>query len=412
MRPFIKRALQKLDQLDRNKSHSFIITASREIDRLETVLDSLIRGILVCDTSHKLILANKAARRFLSIISYEQARETVWSVINEDLIAEFLAQALISKDKVEEREFNVDINGMTRLLSVSIMPLIQSRQVSGTLILIDDITERRAREVKLRRMENLASLTTLAAGVAHEIKNPLGSLSIHVQLIQKMLDANRGEDAFFGQIDKYLKVVNEEVDRLNAIVVDFLFAVRPMNADLRRGNINEFINELTEFVSLELKASKIKIILNLGNDLPLIDFDPGLMKMAMLNLVKNAAAAMTDGGKLTITTDGTGGEVRISVADTGIGIPEENFPKIFDPYFTTKTDGTGLGLTLVFKIVREHQGEINVVSREGHGSVFTITLPMPQTEKRLLAYDLPPETGSMKPVFPAREPAMPAGRDQ
>jgi len=388
MRQFIKRALQRLDELSIEKSRNFILAASREIDCLETVLDSLPRGILVCDTAHKLILANKASRRFLSIVSYEQAMETVWSVIPERMVAEFLAHTLLSAGKVEESEFDVEVNGTLRLLSVSVMPLVKDRQVSGSVILVDDITERRAREGRMRRMENLASLTTLAAGVAHEIKNPLGSLSIHVQLIKKAVDAQEELCPLLQRthIDKYLKVVNEEIDRLNSIVVDFLFAVRQLNADFRRGNINTLVRELAEFVSFELENAGVECVLNLAEDMPLVKFDWRLMRQALLNLIKNALAAMNDGGKLTITTEASEGELRINVADTGIGIPEENFSKIFEPYFTTKETGSGLGLTMVFKIIKEHRGEISVRSREGEGSVFFITLPMPQTEQRLITY--------------------------
>jgi len=402
MRQFIKRALQKLDEFDKEKGRNVILTASREIDRLETVMDSLPGGILVCDTAHNLILANKAARRFLSIVSYEQGREPVWSVIPGEAVAEFLAHTLESKDKAEEREFDVAVSSTPRLLSVSVMPLVQERQVSGSLILVDDITERRAREGRMRRMENLASLTTLAAGVAHEIKNPLGSLSIHAQLIQKSMDAQKklctdeheargggcDPSKYFPIIDKYLNVVNEEMDRLNSIVVDFLFAVRPMNADLRKGNINAFIKELAEFVSFELSASGIECVLNLADDPPLVYYDERLMKQALLNLIKNAITAMSAGGTLTITTEASGSELRIIIADTGAGIPEENFSKIFEPYFTTRDTGSGLGLTMVFKIIKEHQGEISVRSREGEGSVFFITLPIPhQTGQRLLAFE-------------------------
>ena len=403
MRQFIKRALKRLDELDLKKSHDLILTASREIDRLETVLDSLPRGILVCDTSHNLILANKAARRFLSIVSYEQARESVWSVIPEEMIANFLALTLMSRDKAEEREFNVEVNDLVRLLSVSVMPLVQDRQVTGSLILVDDITERRAREGRMRRMENLASLTTLAAGVAHEIKNPLSSLSIHVQLIKKSMDANKKlyyEDhpdenpdsnsragEYFRLLDKHLKVINEEIERLNNIVVDFLFAVRPMNAELRKGDINVLVTELAEFVSFELKNACIECVLNLSENLPLVYFDERLMKQALLNLIQNAIAAMSMGGKLTITTEASEGELRINVADTGEGIPEENLSKIFEPYFTTKKNGSGLGLTMVFKIIKEHEGEISVRSREGEGAVFFITLPIPQINRGLLTYD-------------------------
>ena len=392
MRQFIKRALQKADKLKPEQWRDLLISSANEIDRLETVMDSLPRGILVCDTAHNLVLANKAARRFLSIVSYEQAKESAWSVIGDEMVAEFLANTLLSSDKAEEREFDIEVNGVQRLLSVSVMPVVQDRQVSGSLVLVDDITERRGREAKMRRMENLASLTTLAAGVAHEIKNPLGSLSIHVQLIQKTLAKSKkrlphGQDMQIDQIEKYLGVVNEEVDRLNRIVLDFLFAVRPMNAELRKGDLNALITELVKFVAIELQDARIESVLDLAEELPPLYFDGGLMKQALLNLIKNAAAAMEGGGRLSISTEVLEGEARIIVADTGIGIPEDELGKIFEPYFTTKDNGTGLGLTVVFKVIREHQGDIAVRSREGEGTVFIITLPLPQIDRRLIAYN-------------------------
>ena len=409
MRQFIERALGKADKLKCEQVHQLLVLAAGEIDSLERVMDSLPRGILVCDISHKLLLANKAARRFLSIASYEHARENVWNVIPERAVADFLAQTLLDADKAEEREFDTEINGMPRLLSVSVMPLVQDRQVSGSLILVDDITERRSREARMRRMENLASLTSLAAGVAHEIKNPLGSLSIHVQLIQKAMAAQKkicfdiasareGAEPcepkdYFSQIDRYLNVVNEEIDRLNSIVVDFLFAVRPMKVELRRGDINAFIRELLDFVSFELKESNIKTVMNLAENLGPLDFDSGLMKQALLNLLNNAAAAMGGGGTLSISTEEAPGEIRINVADTGAGISEENLAKIFEPYFSTKDTGTGLGLTMVFKVVKEHGGEIGVKSKEGEGTVFSISLPVPQLDRPLLAFQAAAEGG-------------------
>ena len=181
--------------------------------------------------------------------------------------------------------------------------------------------------------------------------------------------------------------MNEEIDRLNAIVVDFLFAVRPVNADLRRGNINELIMELADFVSFELKNSNIESVLNLSENLSAVDFDAGLMKQALLNVIQNAAAAMPCGGKLTITTEDMEEEILIIIADNGTGISEENLSKIFEPYFTTKESGTGLGLTMLFKVVKEHRGEVLVSSREGRGTVFTIALPKPQMERKMIAYE-------------------------
>jgi PAS domain S-box-containing protein len=401
MRHFIRRALQKIKKLTMEQIQDLLFSAAAEIDRLETVLDSLTEGILVCDTEHNLILVNKLAERFIPV-SYEQENTPIWLSVRNEKVAEFLETTLINGDRVEEREFDIEVKGIQRLLSIGVLPLVRDHQVTGSLIYIEDITEKRAKEAKLRRAENLASLTTLAAGVAHEIKNPLGSISIHIQLIQKAMNTNRemfnyahpeGQDhigqepmRYFNLLDKYIGVVNEEIDRLNRIVVDFLFAVRPMNMEFRKGNVNAILGDLIEFVGYELEGAGITYVLELGEDLPLIDVDERYMKQALLNLIKNAIAAMPEGGTLTIKTETQDTDIRISVFDTGIGIPEENRLKIFEPYFTTKENGSGLGLTLVFKIIREHQGEITVKSREGEGTCFIITMPIPQKEQRLITY--------------------------
>jgi signal transduction histidine kinase len=191
---------------------------------------------------------------------------------------------------------------------------------------------------------------------------------------------------YLDQLEKYLDVVNEEIDRLNHIVVDFLFAVRPMNMELLEGDINALITEMLSFVHYELEDAHIKAVLDLDETVPLLLIDERHMKQALLNLVKNAMAAMETGGVLTIATSLKNGAVYITVADTGVGIPEEYASKIFEPYFTTKQSGSGLGLTLVFKIIQEHQGEISVKSRPEEGTCFTISLPLPQRERRLISY--------------------------
>ncbi|MDR2397782.1 MAG: PAS domain S-box protein, partial [Spirochaetaceae bacterium] len=355
MRQFIKRALQKLNKMTGDQIRDILVSAAAEIERLETVLDSLAHGVLVCDTEHNLILANKYAERFLPLGYDEQGNGPIWTLIRDEPVAEFFETTLLGGDRVEEREFDVETKGKQRLLSLSVLPLVQDRQVSGSLIYVEDITEKRGKEARLRRMESLASLTTLAAGVAHEIKNPLGSLSIHIQLIQKALTVHRERSFaaspagsadpdqeptdYFKLLDTYIGVVNEEIDRLNGIVVDFLFAVRPMNMDFREGNLNTLIGELTDFVSFELKEAQIHCTLSLAEELPLIDFDERFMKQMLLNLIKNAIAAMPQGGALEIRTEKRDDEIILTLSDTGVGIPEENLSKIFEPYFTTKDTG-------------------------------------------------------------------------
>lgn len=400
MRQFISRALQKLSKLTPEQLGDLFSSMGGEIERLETVLDSLNEGVLVCDSEHNLILANKFAERVFPMAEQRQGIP-VWKLIRDEKTGLFLEETLRAGDRAD-REFDMEAKGIQRLLSLSVSPLVKDYHVTGSLIRVEDITEKRKNEARMRRMESLASLTTLAAGVAHEIKNPLGSISIHMQLLQKMMNKNVdlyyqahpeeregaddvGPNMYFKLFDKYTGVINEEIERLNHIVVDFLFAVRPVNLELREGNLNAFIRELMEFSGYELENAGVRPLLELGDNLPHLNFDERVLKQALLNLIQNAMAAMSgSGGVLTIKTELRDGEVELSVCDTGCGIPEQNLSKIFEPYFTTKENGSGLGLTLVFKIIREHGGEISVRSREGSGSCFIITLPVPQKERKLL----------------------------
>ncbi|MDR2701196.1 MAG: PAS domain-containing sensor histidine kinase [Spirochaetaceae bacterium] len=406
MRQIIKGAMQKISKLTPEQISGLFTSMVDDIDRLETVLESLAEGILVCDSEHCLVLANKFSERFLPLSRRGEDPVRIWALVRDDSIAAFLKETLLSGDRADGREFETEAKGIQRLLSISIFPLVKDYHVTGSLIHVDDITEKRRKEARMRQIENLASLTTLAAGVAHEIKNPLGSISIYIQLLQKAFAKNeelyflshpedrpdpnftvgeRGPTAYFVTFHRYMDVINEEIDRLNHIVVDFLFAVRPMNLNLREANINALIRELVEFTAYELQNTHVTTVLELDENLPLLDFDIQLMKQALLNLIQNAAAAMKGGGKLTLRTERKDTEAVISVIDTGAGIPEQNMAKIFEPYFTTKERGSGLGLTLVFKIVREHRGEITAASVEGEGTCFTITLPIFQRGRHLLS---------------------------
>jgi two-component system, sporulation sensor kinase E len=264
------------------------------------------------------------------------------------------------------------------------MPLVREGAIQGNVIHIEDVTEKRAREARLRRAESLAALTTLTAGVAHEIKNPLASIGIHIELIRKLIDGRKSVPA--RMVAENLAVIKEEVDRLNRIVVDFLFAVRPMNAELVPDDLNRLIRELMGFLRFELEQAGITVELELLEPCPLIRLDEKYMKQVLLNIVKNAISAMPNGGKLRLATSCKASMLVLAISDTGVGIPEENLDKIFEPYFTTKEFGSGLGLTLVYKIVKEHLGDIEVSSKVGQGTTFTLSFPIPQKEKRLIGY--------------------------
>ncbi len=394
MRRFVERAVAKLPRLNEDQMRSLLYALAEENGRMDAALDSMLDGIVVCDRDHLPIIYNKSAERMLRFAGADPSERPLWhSVVDEDL-SEFFRETLEGEETVLDREFGLEAKGSTRLIAVSVSTLVAQGRIEGAIVHMEDITEKRRKEAQLRRAESLASLTTLAAGVAHEIKNPLGSLSIHVQLIRKALLGKEEVETTF--LERHLGVVDEEIDRLNKIVVDFLFAVRPMDVHLRDSDPGELVAGIAEFIKPEADRAGVMVELKLGDNLPRVALDPRLMKQAVLNLVKNALAAMSGGGKLRLSAERVDEELRISVEDSGVGISEEDLPKIFEPYFTTKENGTGLGLTITFKIVREHDGEITVTSRPGQGSTFVISLPIPQREKRLLPYDGPESSAGPK----------------
>ena len=214
---------------------------------------------------------------------------------------------------------------------------------------------------------------------------PLAAMKIHIQLMQKALQKKGSitqEDAA-----KYLSVIDEEVDHLNSIAVDFLYAVKPMNTELKLSNINDIVLELASFLAPEAEDKNIEIKLELREFLPRIELDSRYVRQALLNLVQNAFAAMPTGGILTITTRLEGNFVLLKVEDTGSGIDSEKLAKIFEPYFTTKATGTGLGLTTVYKVMKEHGGDIHVTSQLGMGTAFTLEFPVPTSQRQALEGD-------------------------
>jgi len=385
VRKFLQRALMKLPKLDKAQIKELLYGLASENERLEVVLDSLGEGVIVSDVEHNLVLFNKSAERLVPFASNDAVEQKVWEAIQDNEISRFVRQVLENQETVVDEEFTLMVKGVPRVLNCSIMPLVRAGHIQGNILHIDDITEKRGREARLRRAESLASLTTLAAGVAHEIKNPLGSIGIHIQLIQKAIRNRDSVDP--STIEPFIDIVNEEVERLNRIVVDFLFAVRPMDTKLEESNLNHVVSDLLEFVRYELEEANITLTESLDADLPPVMLDEKYMKQAILNIIKNAISAMPKGGELRVTTERQAGEAILSISDNGIGMSDDIINKIFEPYFTTKDFGSGLGLTLVYKVVKEHMGEISVSSQEGIGTTFSITLRIPQKYQHLLSWE-------------------------
>jgi two-component system NtrC family sensor kinase len=230
----------------------------------------------------------------------------------------------------------------------------------------------RTTEQQLIQSEKLASVGQLAAGVAHEINNPLGTILLFSDIMRKELPADdpRGDD---------VRMIIDEATRCKTIVSDLLNFARQNEVLAQTTDINALIAETVQEISIQSMFDHVEIVMGLDPALPSIQADPAQLREVFVNLMTNAAEAMVDGGSLTIITVSAQDEmIQISFRDTGFGIPEENLSKIFTPFFTTKPigKGTGLGLAIVYGIIKMHRGQIYVESEEGGGSTFTITLPV------------------------------------
>lgn len=229
-----------------------------------------------------------------------------------------------------------------------------------------------------RRTENGSSpppyLDSLALGLAHEIRNPLSVLNVNLQLLEEEICDNtngRGET-----IKKRVRGLHREVQRLEEVVSDFLRFAHEERPRLEEHDVNRVVDEVVDFVAPEARKNNVVVERRYEPALPPLRLDVNLIKQALLNMIINAQQAMPEGGRISIRTAQKNGCIQIEVADTGIGIPGSEFDKIFEVYYSTRKNGTGLGLPTVKRIVEEHGGTITVESEKGKGSNFIVRLPL------------------------------------
>ncbi|MCI1208684.1 MAG: ATP-binding protein [Treponema sp.] len=414
MRGFVKRVSRKVSKLPDEQVEQLLNAISDENEMLDSIMESLANGLVIVDKDWYLLQSNKAAERFLPfkfrLDDPKIENIPVWDLMDDDEISDFLHTCYINDTTNVCQEFTTTTEGGSiRFIQLCVIPLVQKNNLIGSIVSATDITEKRNQEILLHRMESLAGLTNLAASVAHEIKNPLGAISIHIQLIQKAVSKARTGDGMLPDkkfVENYLDVINEEIDNLNKIVVDFLFAVRPVSAKLELVDPDKLLTKFVSFFKPEFEEKLVTIHLKLGTSSPRLLLDEKLFREVIINLSQNALAAVLEKfpecrgcppsetnlepkenpGKFSITTSLKNEKYIIVLEDNGIGMSEVTLSHIFEPYYTTKPNGTGLGMTMVYKIIKEFSGDIEVKSKLGSGTRFTIKIPVPQLERRLLTH--------------------------
>jgi len=238
-------------------------------------------------------------------------------------------------------------------------------------LLFRDLSDVKALQEQIKRAERLASVGQLAAGVAHEIRNPLGALKGFLQYFQRKLDLQE-------QDKTYLTVMVNEVDRLNAVISNLLDFARPKEPVLEACDVADLIRHVLTLIESDLQAKQLHVALNLAEQLPQFRLDCDQMTQVLLNILINAMQATDPGGQITIGAhvQPDTNRLELTITDTGKGMAPADLPKIFDPFFSTKKQGAGLGLAIADTIIANHHGEIMAESSPGKGSTFRIYLPV------------------------------------
>ena len=382
---FLEKLVARLDRVEHGEVHQIVTRLIREKGFLENVFEALQEGVIILDPHGVIGFVNHAASRFFGLDAQQAAGASLASQVRG-----LDWDALGKPGRTLSRDLEVFYPDH-RFLNFYLAPIddgAPASEVLGYVMLVRDLTRTRAEAAETLESERVNALTLLAAGVAHEIGNPLNSLDIHLQLLgRKLRKLPPGERK---PLADHLATARGEIQRLDSILKQFLHAVRPTAPRRERQDIHALLHETLRLLEPELASRKVSVALDLAGALPPATLDPGQFQQVFYNLIRNAYQALPgEHGRITIRTQVNDFEYLISIEDNGTGISPEHMGAIFEPYLTTKPSGSGLGLLIVRRIVREHGGEIAIESEEHQGTRIIIHLPRADRPVRLLGPPVP-----------------------
>lgn len=375
---FLDKLITRLDRFSPSEVQNLVSRLVREKGFMESVFEALREGVFILDPDGNITFVNRAANQLLGVDTIRSIGQKVNTVIRG-----LDWNSLAHPDRVVTRDMEV-FYPENRFLNFYLAPIngqVETEEEHlGYVMLIHDITESKKAHEENLESEKLNALTFLAAGVAHEIGNPLTSLDIHLQLLGRKIKKLDGGEK--DELSSLLGTAKQEIKRLDNILKQFLHALRPQDSIREKVKLHNILRDTLETLEAELIERDVKVNLKLTENLPMIDLDAGQIQQAIYNVIRNAAQSLTkDNGQITIGTKFTDHEIVISITDNGKGISPEHMGALFEPFRTTKKSGTGLGLLIVRRILREHGGEMEIDSEENKGT--TVSLYFPRIEKHV-----------------------------